>query len=146
MAFAKFISFVVGSYFISNWESDSLWSWCGFRSHGSASWRKEASYGRCVLPSMASSWGWSGYSAFLKEKLIKSGYSAVDCIFLSSVQILLHGSERANITWVPAFQFGIFGICDGHGGAEAARSASMLVISLQFKSTMWLPDTLVVTV
>lgn len=67
-------------------------------------------------------------------------------LIVFSVHILLHGSESANITWVPVFQFGIFGICDGHGGAEAAKSASKLVLNLQFKSIMWLPDTLVVTV
>ena len=30
-------------------------------------------------------------------------------------------------------QFGLFGICDGHGGAAAAKSASKLVFPLQLK-------------
>lgn len=30
---------------------------------------------------------------------------------------------------MPNFQFGLFGICDGHGGDGAAKSASKLVFS-----------------
>lgn len=30
---------------------------------------------------------------------------------------------------MPTLQFGLFGICDGHGGAEAAKSASKLVLN-----------------
>jgi protein phosphatase len=33
---------------------------------------------------------------------------------------------------MPTLQFGVFGICDGHGGVAAAKSASKLVFLFQF--------------
>ena len=40
---------------------------------------------------------------------------------------------HSNITGMFILQFGLFGICDGHGGAAAAKSASKLVFPLLLK-------------
>ena len=101
---------MTGSYFIPKWVLGPFWSWYDFGPYVIASRRKEASYGRCLLLSMASSWHWSGFHVIN---------------FL--VDIFLFLPEAMNLIFLLTLQFGVFGICDGHGGAEAAKSASKLV-------------------
>ena len=55
---------MTGSYFIPKWVLGPFWSWYDFGPYVIASRRKEASYGRCLLLSMASSWHWSGFQVF----------------------------------------------------------------------------------
>lgn len=45
----------------------------------------------------------------------------------------MEGNLHSNITTMVMLQFGLFGICDGHGGAAAAKSASKLVFPLKLK-------------